>query len=76
MEGQGLEYNFNSIRDRIKGVHMHELWDTEYPYRTFLKLLSANGYKGYCNAEINGNQDPLRLMRYYKALFLAYQDAI
>ena len=76
MEGKGLEYNFNSIKDRIKGVHMHELWDADYPYRAFLKLLSANGYKGYCNAEINANADPLRLMRYYKALFLAYQDAI
>ena len=43
LEGKGLTYNFNSIKDRIKGVHMHELWDTSYPYRLFLKLLSEAG---------------------------------
>jgi len=76
LEGQGLEHNFNLIRDRLKGVHMHELWDPEYPYRQFLKLLADNGYKGYCNAEIDENEDPIRLMKYYRALFLAYQDAL
>lgn len=76
MEGNGLEFNFNLIKDRIKGVHMHELWDAEYPYRQFLKLLAESGYKGYCNAEIDGNNDPIRLMKYYRALFLAYQDAL
>ncbi len=75
-EGKGLEYNFNSIKDRIKGVHMHELWEEDYPYRQFFSLLSGIGFKGYCNAEIDGSQDPIRLMRYYKALFLAYQNAI
>ncbi len=75
-EGEGFEFNFNSIRDRIRGVHMHELWEPDYPYRLFFKLLSGTGFKGYCNAEIDGNCDPLRLMRYYKALFLALQDAI
>ncbi len=76
VEGQGLEYNFNLLRDRIRGVHMHELWDPEYPYRRFLKLLADSGYKGYCNAEIDENADPVRLMKYYRALFLAYQDAL
>ncbi len=74
--GKGFEYNFNSVKDRIKGVHMHELWEAEYPYRLFFKLLAESGYKGYCNAEIEGNADPIRLMKYYRALFLAYQDAI
>jgi sugar phosphate isomerase/epimerase len=73
---KGLEYNFNLLKERIKGVHMHELWDAEYPYRQFLKLLAGSGYKGYCNAEIDENSDPIRLMKYYRALFLAYQDAL
>ena len=72
----GFENNFNLLKDRIKGVHMHELWMADYPYRQLFKLLVSNGYKGYCNAEIDGNQDPIRLLKYYKALFLAYQDAI
>jgi sugar phosphate isomerase/epimerase len=76
LEGKGLEFNFNMIKDRLRGVHMHELWDTTYPYRQFFKLLADNGYKGYCNAEIDENSDPIRLMRYYKALFLTYQNAL
>jgi sugar phosphate isomerase/epimerase len=72
----GFEANFNLLKDRIRGVHMHELWMADYPYRKLFKLLSENGYKGYCNAEIDGNPDPVRFLKYYRALFLAYQDAI
>ena len=74
--GKGFEYNFNSIKDRIKGVHLHELHLAEYPYRLFFKMLKESGYKGYCNAEVEGSADPIRFMKYYKALFLAYQNAI
>ena len=77
IEGEGFEYNFNLIKERIKGVHMGELWRTDYPYRLLFKLLAGIEYKGhYCNAEIDGSDDSIRLLRYYKALFLAYQDAI
>jgi sugar phosphate isomerase/epimerase len=72
----GFEANFNLVKDRLKGVHMHELWMDDYPYRQLFKLLAGIGYKGYCNAEIDGNPDPVRFLKYYKALFLAYQDAI
>ena len=75
MEGQGLEYNFNSIKDRIRSLHIHELWD-EYPYRQLFSLLSANNFTGYCNAEISGNDDPVRFMKYYRGLFLALQNAL
>ncbi len=75
-EGEGLEYNFNSIKDRIISLHMHELWTADYPYRQLFKLLADSGFTGYCNAEISGNkEDPIRLMRYYRALFLALQNA-
>lgn len=75
-EGEGLEYNFNSIKDKIISLHMHELWTDNYPYRQLFKLLSDSGFDGYCNAEIDGNkEDPIRLMRYYRALFLALQNA-
>ncbi len=63
IEGQGLEYNFNTIKDRIRSLHIHELWD-EYPYRQLFQLLSDNNFTGYCNAEISGNDDPVRFLRY------------
>ena len=75
--GEGLEYNFNSIKDRIKGVHMHDLHDPAYPYRHFLKLLADSGFKGYCNAEIGRvSCEPVEYMKCYKGLFLALQNAI
>lgn len=74
--GPGFEANFNSVKDRIRNIHMHELWDESYPYREFFRLLKQAGYKGYCDAEIPASCEPIRLMKYYRALFLAYQDAI
>ena len=74
-EGEGLEKNFNMVKDRIRGVHMHE-FHSEYPYRAFLKLLRESGYKGYCNAEINASCEPIRLMHYYRTLFFAFQNEI
>ena len=71
--GLGLEKNFNMVKDQIRGIHMHPLY-SEYPYRAFFKLLRKSGYTGYCNAEINASCEPIRLMHYYRALFLALQD--
>lgn len=75
-EGEGLEYNFNLLKDRIRGVHMHDLHDQNYPYRQFLKLLAESGFKGYCNAEVGQSCEPVMFMKYYRALFLALQNAI
>lgn len=75
-KGPGFEANFNSVKDRIRNIHMHELWDEEYPYREFFRLLKQAGYQGYCDAEIPASCEPIRLMKYYRALFLAYQNAI
>jgi len=73
-EGEGFEYNFNSVKDLIRNIHMHELSD-DYPWRLFFSLLSKSHYKGYCDLEGPGCGDPIRFMKYYRALFLAYQDA-
>lgn len=76
-EGEGFVYNFNSVKDRIRGVHMHDLHDPDYPYRLFFKLLAESGYKGYCNAEIGRvSCEPVEYMKCYKGLFLALQNAI
>jgi len=75
-KGPGFEANFNSVKDRIRNIHMHELWDEEYPYRRLFQLLKASGYQGYCDAEIPASREPIRLMKYYRALFLAYQNAL
>ena len=75
LQGEGFEANFRMLGDRIRGIHMHELWE-DYPYRRFFELLKETNYQGYCNAEIETNPDPVRMMRYYRALFLALQNVI
>ena len=54
-------------------VHITELWKTEYPWADLFARLTKSGYSGYTLAEIPANDDPERLLRYYKALWDAYQ---
>lgn len=76
-EGEGLEHNFNLVKERIRGVHMHDLYDASYPYRHLFQLLADSGFKGYCNGEIERvSCEPVEYMKLYKGLFLALQNAI
>jgi sugar phosphate isomerase/epimerase len=75
VEDPGFEANFNSVKDRIRNLHIHDLTNADYPYRKLFALLRQNGYQGYCDAEVQASDEPLRFMRYYRALFLALQDA-
>ena len=69
-----LEENFRRVQDKIAHVHMRDLFIEDYPWRKMLGLLRGIGYAGFCCAEIPASSDPLRVMRYYRALFLAYQE--
>lgn len=51
-------------------LHIHDLFDTSYPYRELFGLLQAQNYDGWCLSESPATTDPLRVMRYYRALFL------
>jgi hypothetical protein len=77
VRGPGFEANFNSVKDRIRGIHMSNLYNPNYPFRLFYKLLAENGYKGYCNAEIGREScEPIEFMKNYRGLFLALQNAL
>lgn len=69
LEGEGLASNFARLAGRIGLVHINELWNT-YPWQRLFALLRQSGYAGYCLAEIAESAEPLRLMRYYRALWL------
>jgi sugar phosphate isomerase/epimerase len=73
LDGAGFEANFDLVKDRIVAVHMRDLFLEEYPWRKLLTRLNATGFSGFCLAEIPESPDPLRVMRYYRALWLAYQ---
>ena len=72
----GVETNFNRIKDRISLVHMRDLFVEEYPWRLLFRLLREAEYQGYCMAEIPESTDPIRVMRYYRTLFRAFQGLI
>ena len=76
LEDGGFDAGFALVRDKIRFVHMRDLFIENYPFRRLLRALRESGYHGYCCAEIPESQDPVRVMRYYRALFLAYQDLL
>lgn len=73
LEGKGFDYNFDLVKDRIFSVHMRDLYLEEYPFAKMLARLNGIGFKGFCLAEIPESSDPLRVMRYFRALWLALQ---
>ena len=76
LEGEGWDHNFDLVKDKILQVHMRDLFLEEYPWRKLLTRLSEIGFSGYCLAEIPESKDPVRVMRYYRALWLAYQGLL
>jgi sugar phosphate isomerase/epimerase len=74
VDGGSVAAAFEQVADRIALVHLHDLYDPAYPYRELFGLLRQRGYAGFCCAEIDASPDPLRVMRYYRALFDALRD--
>lgn len=76
LEGAGFDANFDLVASRIIEVHMRDLFLAEYPFRRLFERLNAIGYTGYTLAEIPESADPVRVMHYYRGLWLAYQGLI
>jgi sugar phosphate isomerase/epimerase len=76
LDGQGWDHNFNLLKDRVNAVHITDLFQEDYPYRKLLNGLNEIGYSGFCLAEIPASPDPIRVMKYYRALWLAYQGLL
>ena len=76
LEGKGFDANFDLLKDKIFSVHMRDLYLDEYPFRQLLTRLNETGFEGYCLAEIPESTDPLRVMRYFRSLWLAYQNLL
>ena len=51
-------------------VHIHDLYDPKYPYRELFGLLRKMNFDGYTLSESPATQDPIRVMHYYRALWL------
>lgn len=76
LAGAGFDSNFNLIKHKINEVHMRDLFLENYPFRKLMAGLNEIGYAGFCLAEIPPSNDPIRVMKYYRALWLAYQGVL
>jgi sugar phosphate isomerase/epimerase len=76
LSGEGWDHNFNLLKDKIFSVHMRDLFLEDYPFRKLMTRLNEIPFKGYCLAEIPPSTDPVRVMKYYRALWLAYQGLL
>lgn len=76
LAGEGFEHNFALAQDKIFTVHMRDLSLEEYPFRKLLTALNGINFTGFCFAEIPASTDPVRVMKYYRALWLAYQGLL
>ena len=65
-----VKESFALLRPYLRSAHINELWKPEYPWRELFGLMKSARYNRYCLAEIPETSDPLRLMRYYRALWL------
>ena len=76
LDGEGWDHNFDLLKKKIFSVHMTDLFLEEYPYRKLLNGLNEIKFEGFCLAEIPPSTDPVRVMKYYRALWLAYQGLL
>lgn len=74
LQDGGFESNFELVKNKIRIVHITELYQDAYgiyPYRKLFDNLKKIGFDGFCLAEIPSSPEPIRLMKYYRALWLA-----
>jgi sugar phosphate isomerase/epimerase len=64
---------FDSVKNQIRLVHLRDLYDEAYPWRELFALLKSISYTGFTLAEIPESSDPLRILKYFRALWIAYQ---
>ena len=73
-ENGSIDDNYALVSGKIGLVHITDLANPDYPWRRLFALLAADGYTGFTLAEIGQpSPEPERFMKYYRALWLAYQ---
>jgi len=73
VENESVRNSFNLLLPWLRNAHINELWTPSYPWRELFQLMKQSGYNRYTLAEIPETSDPIRLMHYYRALWLELQ---
>src|SRR5688500_3872999 len=69
----GFDANFQLLKKQIGQVHMRDLMVEEYPWRKLIGNLAQMNFQGYCFAEIPESTDAIRVLKYFRGMFRAYQ---
>jgi len=71
LDGEGLEYNFNLVKDRFgEIIHIRELDDPQYPYQELIQLFVDMDYKGWILLEARRElSDRVKALAEQAALF-------
>jgi len=69
----GFDANFTLLKSQIGQIHMRDLMLEEYPWRKLISSLAEMNFAGYCFAEIPESTDPVRVLKYFRGMFRAYQ---
>jgi len=58
LNGQGFQYNFNLVKDRLGDtIHIHEIDTVDYPWQELMNELVKMNYAGWCLWECASNPD-------------------
>ena len=76
LDGAGFDANFDLVKHKILTVHLRDLFLEEYPFRHLFTRLNEINFTGFAFAEIPESADPVRVMKYFRALWLAYQGLL
>jgi xylose isomerase-like TIM barrel protein len=71
--GGSVKSSFELLKPWLRSCHINELWRRQYPWPELFGLLRSVGYTRYTFAEIPWSCEPIRLMRYYRALWESYR---
>jgi len=63
-----IKANFNLCKPWIQHVHIHDLY-AGYPWRELFDLLKEMKFSRYTMIEMGATSDPVRVLRYYRALW-------
>ncbi|MBX3413470.1 MAG: sugar phosphate isomerase/epimerase [Pirellulales bacterium] len=69
LSGEGLEHNFNLVKNRLGTIHIHDLV-SEYPWAELFALLKGANFDGWTLLEEGApTGDPIRVMKYYRQVW-------
>ena len=76
LDGGGFDRNFDLLKAKVFSVHLRDLYLEDYPFRQLLQRLGETSFTGFTLAEIPASTDPVRVMQYFRSLWLAYQGLL